>query len=154
MRKRLNTTYYPVIFALGIFILVVIGYYVYDSSVQEKEGFIAADAPIPLENIENRIEDGVHVQTGLLDGEGLNLVIANCTACHSAQLVTQNKADREGWKKMIVWMQQTQNLWDLGDQEEKILDYLAKHYAPEQAASTSFRRPPLKDIEWYELTED
>lgn len=45
-------------------------------------------------------------------------------------------------------MQQTQGLWDLGEAEPIILDYLAKHYAPEARAS---RRQPLTDIEWYSL---
>jgi hypothetical protein len=153
MRERLNTRYYPIILGLGILILVFAGYYFFDAAVEEQGGFIAADAPIPLDEIENRIENGIHVQTGLLDGEGLNLVIAHCTACHSAQLVTQNRADREGWKKMIFWMQETQNLWDLGTQEEAILDYLAKNYAPEAVESGNFRRAPLKDIEWYELKD-
>ena len=153
MRERLNTRYYPLILGLGILILVFAGYYFFDAAVEEQGGFVAADAPIPLDEIENRIENGIHVQTGLLDGEGLNLVIAHCTACHSAQLVTQNRADREGWKKMIVWMQETQNLWDLGTQEEAILDYLAKNYAPETVGRRNFRRAPLKDIEWYELKD-
>jgi hypothetical protein len=153
MRERLNTRYYPIILGLGILILVFAGYYFFNAAVEEQGGGIAADAPIPLDEIENRIENGIHVQTGLLDGEGLNLVIAHCTACHSAQLVTQNRADREGWKKMIVWMQETQNLWDLGTQEEAILDYLAKNYAPEAVESGNFRRAPLKDIEWYELKD-
>jgi len=153
MQRRLNTRYYPIILGLGILIFVFIGYYFFDAAVQDQGEFIAADAPIPLEDIENRIENGVHVQTGLLDGEGLNLVIANCTACHSAQLVTQNRADRDGWKKMIVWMQETQNLWELGTQEETILNYLAKNYAPEGVEIVNFRRAPLKDIDWYELKE-
>lgn len=153
MLNRLHTRYYPIILGLGILILVLVGYYFLDPAVQEKGDFIAADAPIPLEAIEDRIENGVHVQTGLLDGEGLNLVIAHCTACHSAQLVTQNRADREGWKKMIVWMQETQNLWDLGTQEETILNYLAKNYAPEEVEFAKFRRAPLGDVEWYELKE-
>ena len=153
MQRRLNTRYYPIILGLGILIFVFIGYYFFDAAVQDQGEFIAADAPIPLEDIENRIENGVHVQTGLLDGEGLNLVIANCTACHSAQLVTQNRADRDGWKKMIVWMQETQNLWELGTQEETILNYLAKNYAPEGVEIVNFRRVPLKDIDWYELKE-
>ena len=153
MRERLNTRYYPIILGLGILILVFAGYYFFDAAVEVQGGIIAADAPIALDEIENRIENGIHVQTGLLDGEGLNLVIAHCTACHSAQLVTQNRADREGWKKMIFWMQETQNLWDLGTQEEAILDYLAKNYAPEAVESGNFRRAPLKDIEWYELKD-
>jgi hypothetical protein len=48
---------------------------------------------------------------------------------------------------MIRWMQATQNLWDLGANEGIILDYLAKHYAPQNTG----RRAPLTDITWYEL---
>jgi len=39
----------------------------------------------------NEIVDGIHVRTGLKDGEGLMTVVANCTACHSAQLIIQNR---------------------------------------------------------------
>ena len=44
-------------------------------------------------------------------------------------------------------MQETQELWDLGNNEAPILDYLAKHYGPENKG----RRENLEDIEWYEL---
>jgi CxxC motif-containing protein (DUF1111 family) len=85
--------------------------------------------------------------TGLADDPNIQIIAANCTACHSAKLVTQNRATREGWKSMIQWMQKTQNLWDLGKNEDIILDYLAKNYAPENKG----RRAPLDNIEWYEL---
>ncbi|MEQ8714046.1 MAG: cytochrome C [Cyclobacteriaceae bacterium] len=87
--------------------------------------------------------------TGLADDPNIQIIAANCTACHSAKLVTQNRATREGWKSMIQWMQKTQNLWELGKNEDIILDYLAKNYAPENKG----RRPPLENIEWYELTQ-
>ena len=50
---------------------------------------------------------------------------------------------------MIRWMQETQNLWDLGTNEELILDYLAKHYAPDEAG----RRPNLPSPTWYVLED-
>ena len=97
----------------------------------------------------DRIENGIHVLTGLKVAEGWEVVRGTCTACHSAALVTQNRATREGWEQMIRWMQQTQGLWDLGDNEKIILDYLAAHYAPEESG----RRPNLDiaAIEWYIL---
>ena len=102
----------------------------------------------------DRVENGIHVQTGLVYAEGFDIIRGTCTACHSAKLVTQNRATREGWKEMIVWMQETQGLWDLGASEPIILDYLAKHYAPEEIE----RRPGLNiaEIEWFilELDED
>lgn len=81
------------------------------------------------------------------EGEHKLLVIANCTGCHSGKLVTQNRATREGWRNMIRWMQETQNLKDLGEDEAKILDYLAASYAPADQG----RRQNLKVEEWYEL---
>ncbi len=90
-----------------------------------------------------------HPETGLIYAEGFELVKSTCTVCHSAKLVTQNRATRQGWADMIDWMQRTQGLWDLGANEPKILDYLAEHYAPEETG----RRANLdaEAIEWYVL---
>jgi len=95
------------------------------------------------------IEKGIHVKTGLIADENLQIIIANCTSCHSAKLLTQNRATREGWKSMIKWMQETQGLPDLGAKEPKILNYLAKHYAPKEVG----RRANLniEATEWYIL---
>jgi hypothetical protein len=83
----------------------------------------------------------------LADDPNIDIIKTNCTACHSAKLIVQNRATREGWKSMIVWMQKNQKLWDLGNNEDLILDYLAKNYAPEDKG----RRSNLKEIEWYQL---
>ena len=93
------------------------------------------------------IESRAEALSLFAEGEGRALVVANCTGCHSARLVTQNRATKEGWISMIRWMQETQNLWDLGPNEAPIVEYLAKYYAPEQVG----RRAPLSEIEWYEL---
>ncbi len=88
--------------------------------------------------------------TGMALDENFELVRANCITCHSAKLITQNRATREGWKGMLDWMRETQNLHDLGENEGPILDYLAKHYSPENKG----RRANLEDIEWYELESE
>ncbi|EPA00279.1 hypothetical protein A33Q_0150 [Indibacter alkaliphilus LW1] len=85
-------------------------------------------------------------EVGLVQGEGLQLVLTNCTNCHSAKLVTQNRFTREGWIQVIQWMQDTQGFWDLGPYEEPIVDYLSTHFAPEARG----RRMPL-EVEWYSL---
>lgn len=97
----------------------------------------------------NKLEivEGVHEPTGLLDGPGLDMVIRNCTGCHSAKLVTQNKATANGWRGTIQWMQETQGLWDLGENEEVIVNYLTTYYAPEEEG----RRKNLQEPEWYVL---
>lgn len=93
------------------------------------------------------IIDGVHVETGLVDSPGLQLVIQNCTSCHSSKLITQNRMNLAGWSSTIKWMQETQNLWDLGKSESVILEYLAANYSPTKKG----RRQNLESIEWYEL---
>lgn len=93
------------------------------------------------------VVDGIHQPTGLIIDTGVEDVMVTCGACHSLSLVTQNRATREGWKDIIVWMQETQKLWDLGTKEDVILDYLAKNYAPEDEG----RRRTLVIEEWYSL---
>jgi len=108
----------------------------------------AAAAALAADDID-RVENGIHVQTGFVYAKGFDVVRGTCTACHSAKLVTQNRATRDGWQDMIRWMQKTQGLWQLGKNEPIILDYLAKHYAPKEVV----RRPGLdiEEIEWYIL---
>ena len=86
--------------------------------------------------------------TGLIVDKGLDMVAAHCTGCHSSKLITQFHTDRAGWLEKIRWMQQKQKLWQLGDAEPVILDYLAKNYPATEAVN---RRAALKGIEWYKL---
>lgn len=99
---------------------------------------------------EPEIIDGKDVETGLLAGDGLRIVKGTCTACHSSKLIIQNRKSREEWHQSIVWMQETQGLWDLGENESIILDYLEKNYGPQHIGG---RRPPLGKIQWYELED-
>lgn len=97
----------------------------------------------------NRIVDGIHLRTGLKDADGLMSVVTNCTACHSAEIILQNRMDKEGWATTIKWMQETQNLWDLGGQESVIINYLTTNYPPKKKG----RREILENIEWYNLEQ-
>ncbi len=107
-----------------------------------KEEVVAQeDVPVDVEWTSEKLEE-----VGLVEGEGLQLVLANCTNCHSAKLVTQNRFTREGWIQVIRWMQETQGFWDLGPNEDPIVDYLSTHFAPEAKG----RRKPL-EVEWYSL---
>ena len=119
--------------------------------------FVAAFRPeVPMASMEagshesksDTVRKGIDPATGFVIADGIELMRAHCTGCHSSKLVTQYRASREVWLEKIRWMQRTQNLWDLGEAEPKILDYLAKHYAP---ADQYERRQPLKDVEWYKL---
>ena len=122
-----------------VLIVAILGIYFVDKSDKEYTP-ISEDGP-------DKIENGIHLRTGLVAGEGLLETVNNCTSCHSAKLLTQNRLSKEGWVSAIRWMQETQNLWDLGTNEEIIVNYLAKNYPPESKG----RRENLKEIDWYEL---
>ena len=80
---------------------------------------------------------------GLSPVSGVELVVKNCTVCHSADIILENHMSRKAWDKTITWMQKEQGLWELNKEVRKIiLDYLAKT----QGISTKkvLRRPIRK----------
>jgi hypothetical protein len=131
-----------IISALGLFVLFIYSIFFGIPNFEKSKSMKAID-PTEVREIIN----GVELESGLIAQGDFMLVKKNCTACHSGKLITQNRASREGWKSMIVWMQNTQGLWNLGKNEEAILDYLETFYRPEFIS----RRKNLENIEWYEL---
>lgn len=92
----------------------------------------------------------VDAATGLAKAPGWELVRANCGGCHSYQLVTAQRADRQTWLDTIRWMQATQNLWELAPATERtLLDYLTASYPPRperrRAPIPPSLMPPPKD---------
>lgn len=72
---------------------------------------------------------------GLAEAAGVDLVRANCQACHSLAIVRDQHLSRERWDVTITWMQQTQGLWDLPpDTRAGLLDYLSQHQGPLSAS--------------------
>jgi len=60
-------------------------------------------------------------------GEGIELVVKNCTACHSADIILQNHMSRKGWDEQILVMTKEQGMKSLNKEDRKvILDYLSK----------------------------
>ncbi len=94
----------------------------------------------------------IDAETGLATDANLMMVKSQCTACHSSKLILQHRFTREGWVDRIRWMQKYHKLWDLGESEKVVLDYLEKYYGLSAAdAKASFRRAPLKGVQWYKL---
>ena len=79
-------------------------------------------------------------ESGLILDDHWELVRANCSGCHSVRLVTQNRMNATRWVQTIRWMQEKHNLWGLGENEPKIIAYLAKHYG---VSELPHRRQPL-----------
>ncbi|MBO0939142.1 hypothetical protein J2I47_21485 [Fibrella sp. HMF5335] len=89
-------------------------------------------------------------ETGLAVDNNLALVRTHCTGCHSTKLIRQNRFTRDGWKQKIRWMQRTQKLWDLGEAEPAVLDYLTKYYGPDDKPFDG-RRLPLRTDRWHAM---
>ena len=86
------------------------------------------------------LASGTTSAADLIKDQGWQLVTAHCSGCHSLQLVTGNRGNRQMWLETIRWMQKSQNFWQLDDKtEDQILTYLAKNYPPTEAQ----RRPAL-----------
>lgn len=154
-RQLLSFLYRSLIFLMSYFVLLIVCGLLYLSF-----GDVINDWMKPTPQVEvkrniakydnednDKIEHGIHLASGLIAAKGFEIVKANCTACHSAKLITQNRATKEGWEAMIEWMQATQGLWDLGKNEPIILDYLATNYAPEEVG----RRANLEEVAYYML---
>jgi cytochrome c5 len=132
---------------LGVVLYAILGHTLDFSSDKAQASTEAPKALAVTEVAEEEIIDGIHTPTGLKVAEGFEIVRAQCTACHSGKLVAQNRATRTGWQEMIRWMQDSQGLWPLGENEPIILNYLATNYGPEETG----RRANIKEVEWYIL---
>lgn len=149
-RSQVRKVYRSLMLLFVLFVIAGGGlvYYMYNPQVFDFNSKSKTIAIVPAEEEdEDRIENGIHIRTGLIDADGLMVVVNNCTNCHSAKLVTQNRMNAERWDATIKWMQDTQNLWDLGGNHEIIVNYLVTNYPPIKKG----RRMILTDIDWYEL---
>ncbi len=150
-RKQVRKVYRLLMILFTLFVITGGGlvYYMVNPDFLDFKSKSETVVTIPIEVDEDRIENGIHVRTGLIDAEGLMTVVNNCTNCHSAKLVTQNRMTSERWNVTIRWMQETQNLWELGKNQEVIVNYLVANY-PTKAKG---RRMVLANINWYELND-
>ena len=147
-KKSVKIVYHLMIagFCLFIMVGVLMAYYVFDPNFSAFKDH--TETTILLKEVdEDIIENGIHVRTGFVDAEGLMTVINNCTNCHSAKLVIQNRMSKEHWNATIRWMQETQNLWGLGLNQEIIVNYLVTNYPVKDTG----RREKLTNITWYDL---
>jgi hypothetical protein len=144
--KKAEKTAYRAIYVLAL-ATTLLTYSIYDPTFSIFKNDTKNLAYNAIEGDEDKIEKGIHVRTGLVDADGLMTVVNNCTNCHSAKLVTQNRMNKERWNATIEWMQDTQGLWNLGGNQEIIVNYLVKNYP----VIDKGRRENLTNIEWYEL---
>ncbi len=123
--------------------LLLIGLFAAAISKSTEHSLIRSSAPYSI--------DSVDAETGLALDPNFTLIKAHCTGCHSPKLILQHRFTRDEWLSKIRWMQRNHKLWDLGDSEKIVLDYLAKNYAPSQSVYS--RREALRNIKWYKLAD-
>ncbi len=144
---RLSINFSLTLIASGILVSVLI---LYPPSFDKTSSIHPANVSSTEFSVDStEIKNGIHVPSGLIADKGFELVLKTCAQCHSIEVVKQNRATKQGWKDMIVWMQKTQGLWDLGIDEVPILEYLSKNYSPKNTG----RRKNLENIEWYYLKD-
>lgn len=150
-RKQIKKVYHLMLLLFSLFLITggMLVYYTINPDFLNFKTKTETIVSIPIEIDEDKIENGIHVRTGLIEGEGLMTVINNCTNCHSSKLIIQNRMNTKRWNETIKWMQETQNLWDLGKNQEIIVNYLVNNYPPKDKG----RREILSNINWYELQE-
>ena len=94
--------------------------------------FNALDPSYKVAELSNSLFDPIDDYWGLPrdDKEAYELVDAYCTACHSASIVMQQRATPERWKELLVWMEQTQGMAKIPDEDEVlILEYIGTHFS-------------------------
>jgi hypothetical protein len=64
-----------------------------------------------------------------------------CIACHSFQIVAQQRMSRSRWNDVMTWMTERHNMPDVqGEEREKILDYLSTAF-PETTQPRGWKNP-------------
>lgn len=67
---------------------------------------------------------------GLPRSTGVDSVAAYCSACHSLQIVMQQRQTRDGWDYLLHWMVEKQGMAELpAETRADILDYLSREFS-------------------------
>lgn len=68
---------------------------------------------------------------GLPHKDGYEDVAIYCSACHTLEIVMQQRASRERWAYMLGWMVEQQNMPPMpDDQSARVLNYLSENFGP------------------------
>ncbi len=103
-----------------------------------------AEEPVSTPTPVIAVEAEIDPLTGFKMSGDWELVRGNCTSCHSAKLITQQRGTSQQWLTMIRWMQKKQNLWQFDpDTESRIIAYLSANYPPEAGRRRAAIPPDL-----------
>lgn len=112
----------------------------------------AAPPPVVEPEPVAAVEPELDPVTGFAMTGDWEVVRANCVACHSSKLITQQRGSAQQWLSLIRWMQEKQGLWQFDPAtEEKIIAYLADNYPPSDAQRRAALPPDLMPPNPYTL---
>ena len=86
----------------------------------------------------------------LPDGEGKQILIANCIACHTVQKFVTASWDTAGWRKIVNNMKKGFGASVPDGKDDLLVDYLSKAFAPDsslQHAIEKIQLPPVKPMD-------
>ena len=82
-------------------------------------------------NASHAVYDPADAFGGLPREGAYEFVAMYCSACHTLEIVMQQRATKARWIYMIDWMTKEQNMPPLPDGEKaEVLDYLSDHFGP------------------------
>lgn len=74
-------------------------------------------------------------------GPGRDDTFYFCVACHSFQIVAQQRMSRSRWDEVLTWMTERHKMPDVqGEDRDKILDYLSTAF-PETTQPRGWKNP-------------
>ena len=70
---------------------------------------------------------------GLPDGEGVEETYYQCVACHSTEIIKQQRVTDQRWDELWIWMVEDQGMFEPDDETKQIiLTYLKTHLSSER----------------------
>lgn len=88
----------------------------------------AAPAEAPQASQPEEYEFGV-----LFDAPGVEETFYACSACHSERIVAQQGLTRSGWKEVLTWMVEEQDMTQIDEPDySTIIDYLSANYGEDR----------------------
>ncbi len=86
----------------------------------------------------------------LPDGDGKQILLSNCTSCHTLQKFVIGSWNADGWRKIVNNMKKVFGASVPDGNDDLLVDYLSKSFAPEsslQQAIEKIHLPPVKPME-------
>ncbi|MEQ1932068.1 MAG: hypothetical protein ABL957_16260 [Parvularculaceae bacterium] len=95
--------------------------------------YFALDPSAPIDApVERAAFNPADAYGGLPQTDGYELVAARCAACHSLNVVMQQRLPQERWDYLLTWMSESKGMPALVAEDRRtVLDYLVRNFGPQ-----------------------